>query len=249
MPTLPPAAARLVDEALKLGARVELTRSGGAVEHARLLERFSLPDGEVWMLEAPRRDGRLVALQPDEPLTGHLVLGPRVLRFEATVVTPRASYRGTTGEKHFDIALITAPAELAEVQRRQWFRAPSEAPLLGAATLLFEGVRVVRRERFYRVQETAETEVEVLDLSGGGVAIQVPDRFAYTLDQGELVRLTIDADGAPFGFAAKVCNSRKTEGGIRYGLAFFGEDRILDQVRTRALRLVFRLQELEDEDR
>jgi c-di-GMP-binding flagellar brake protein YcgR len=245
--TLPPATVRLVDEALKLGAPIELTRVDGAVEYGRLLERFSLPEGEVWMLDAPRRGEQLVLFDPGEALIGHIVLGPRVLHFESRVLTPRASYQGSTGEKHFDVLLLAAPSHIAEVQRRQWFRASAKSQLVGPASLLFEGVRVVRRDRFYRVKETAETPVEVLDISGGGVAIQVPAQFAYSLEENELVRVTLELGGSPFGFAAQVRNRCHNVNGIRYGLSFFGEARTLDEIRTRALRLVFSLQELEDQ--
>lgn len=237
-----PAAAlqRIRSEILAKKPGFGLERSDGAELSARFIDRFDCPLGPVWLASLPMLGEREVVLQVDEPLKGHLRVGQRMLDFSTSVVAPQASLERSDCE-HERVILIAEPTDYAEVQRRRWHRAGAEEAIFGAASLYFEGSRVIAGEDYELRRGMQQTSVNVLDISGGGISFEAPDSLGHELQIGELIRIRIDLQGGqePFGFSAQVRNRRRCAGGLRYGVAFYGDDHLFGEISARALHLVF----------
>jgi c-di-GMP-binding flagellar brake protein YcgR len=241
---LPTAALQRIRNEIAQGCpELALARPDGAVVHARYLDRFECPLGALWMLSVPQMAGSEVLLAPDEVLQGHVRVGQRMLNFSCAVVAAQAVLeRDGTAEDR--VCLVAEPEDYSEVQRRRWHRVRAESSLVGPATLYYEASRVIVGEAYEVRRGMERAAVDVLDLSGGGVSFRAGHEFAHQLREGDLVRLRLElSEGQePFGFSAQVRNCAVDDEGVRYGVAFHGDDRLFGEISARALHLVFLLQ-------
>jgi hypothetical protein len=234
---------RIRKEIARARPAIELNRSDGAALIACYLDRFDCPLGAVWMISIPVLGRDEITLTGDEPLTGFVRVGQRVLRFSSRVVVAQAALE-RNAETEGRVCLLAEPEDFAEVQRRGWHRARARHQLISEATLYFEGSRVIAGSEYEVRRGMERTSVQVLDISGGGVSFEADARLAHELQLDETVRLTIEVAGEsePFGFSAQIRNRRVTDSKVRYGVAFHGDDRLFGEISGRALHLVFLLQ-------
>lgn len=240
-----PAAAlqRIRSEIAQRRPEFGVLRRDGVELATRFIDRFECPLGPVWMAELPSLEGRALVLNIDEQLKGHVRVGERILNFTTHVVSPQATLEVDSSSEQ-RIILLAEPSDYAEVQRRRWHRVSSEASLVGSATLYFEASQVIAGPSYELRRGMLDTDVKVLDISGGGVSFEAPSALGHELQVGDLVRLRIDLlrGQEPFGFSAQIRNRRRTENGLRYGVAFHGDDHLFGEISARALHLVFLLQ-------
>lgn len=237
-----PAAAiqRIRREVLAQRPNLTISRRDGRELRSRFIDRFECPLGPMWMVSMPRTDGCEPLFEAEEPVVGHIRLGARVMRFEGQVVLPEAVLdRGQSRR----VVVLAEPVVFREVQRRRWARVADAEGLVTEASLSFEASRVISTPEF-ELRRTMETvPVTMLDIGGGGVGILANDALQHRLRPGSLVRMNLALrDDEAFGFSASVRNGIPWENGIRYGLAFHGDERICAEFSARALHLVFRLQ-------
>ena len=241
---LPAAALQRIRSEIKLRQpEFSLLRRDGFELATRFIDRFECPLGPVWIAQLPDLDGRALVLNLDEQLNGHVQIGQRILNFTTHVVSPQATLEADSKAEQ-RIVLLAEPSDFAEVQRRRWHRVPSEASLVAGATLYFEASQVISGSSYELRRGMLETQVKVLDISGGGIGFEAPSSLCHELQVGDRVRLRIDLHRGqePFGFSAEVRDCQRTDKGLRYGVAFHGDDHLFGEISARALHLVFLLQ-------
>ncbi|MDP2328508.1 MAG: PilZ domain-containing protein [Dehalococcoidia bacterium] len=204
---------------LKPGTRVNVTPPedpGGATYECTI--RQVTPRG--MRLSTPRRDGEVLEVVPGEELAMFTMLHGRVYRFQVAVRLVEFT--------EYDSITVELPAEAERTERRAYYRLPTRIEPRLAMRLDDAGKEVQR------------LNVTVMDMSGGGMLLQVREY----IPSGARIRIVLELEGEPLELdmlmqALSVQRPSTSAQYYRVNSQFIDPDR---RERERVVRYIFRQQ-------
>lgn len=191
------------------------------------LEPGTTSGGAHVIIEAPVTDGHVVPVRPGEPVDIYFRVNEHRYMYRATVLT-RMDYE-LASRRTARALRITYPRHIVRGQKREYYRiaVPVSAPVELTYGVLDSATAVPILEP--RVVYSGKTEI--LNLSGGGLAFEVPMHLRLNLRVGQRIVCAFTLpNGYEIEMQGRVANAYRIRGRavVRFGVEFIDVEKAVD---------------------